>query len=126
VLICWESMFGDVALDAVHAGAQFLTVSTDDAWFGTSDGPAQHAQATTLRAVETGRWIVRAASTGISGIVGPDGNWTARTLLETQASIVGYIGAPVSTPYAAIGPYPIGLGLLLFVILALVPWPRRT
>ncbi len=125
ILICWESVFGDIAIEAVHAGAQFFAVATDDAWFGHSDGPIQHAQATTLRAVETGRWIVRAASTGISGIVGPDGNWTARTEIETQTSIVGDIGAPVNAPYTAIGPYPIGLGLLLFVILALVPWRRR-
>jgi apolipoprotein N-acyltransferase len=127
VLICWESMFGDVALEAVHAGAQFFAVATDDAWFGHSDGPAQHAQATTLRAVETGRWIVRAAATGISGVVGPDGNWTAKTELETQTSIVGYLGVPVATAYAAIGPFAIGIALSLFVIIALaVPWPRRS
>jgi apolipoprotein N-acyltransferase len=125
VLICWESMFGDVALDTVHAGASFLAVVTDDAWFGHSDGPAQHAQATTLRAVETGRWIVRAAATGISGIVGPDGAWRARSMLETQTAIVGDVGAPVDTLYARIGPQPIGLALLAFVVAALVPWRRR-
>jgi apolipoprotein N-acyltransferase len=125
VLICWESVFGDIAVETARAGAQFFAVSTDDAWFGTSDGPAQHAQATTLRAVETGRWIVRAAATGISGIVAPDGGWTERTDLATQATIVGYLGAPVDTPYLHVGPQPVGLALLIFVLLALVPWPRR-
>jgi len=125
VLICWESVFGDIAIEAVRAGATFLAVSTDDAWFGTSDGPAQHAQATTLRAVETGRWIVRAASTGISGIVAPDGTWRERSELATQATIVGDIGAPVDTLYAHIGPQAIGLAALAFVILGLVPWRRR-
>jgi apolipoprotein N-acyltransferase len=125
VLICWESVFGDIAIDTVRAGATFLTVSTDDAWFGTTDGPAQHAQATTLRAVETGRWIVRAAATGISGIVAPDGTWRERSELATQTTIVGNIGDPVDTPYTHIGPQPIALALLAFVILALVPWPRR-
>jgi apolipoprotein N-acyltransferase len=126
VLICWESMFGDIALDTVRAGARFIVVSTDDAWFGRSDGPDQHAQATTLRAVETGRWIVRAAATGISGIVGPDGEWRARSVLETQTSIVGEIGDPVDTVYARIGSYPIGLAALALVVLVLVPWRRRT
>jgi apolipoprotein N-acyltransferase len=126
VLICWESVFGDIAIETVRAGATFLAVATDDAWFGTSDGPAQHAQATTLRAVETGRWILRAASTGISGIIAPDGTWRARTELATQATIVGDIGAPVAAFYTRVGPQPIGLALLAFVILALVPWPRRT
>lgn len=126
VLICWESMFGDVALDLVHAGAPYLIIATDDAWFGHSDGPAQHAQATTLRAVETGRWIVRSAATGISGIIAPDGTWRARSELETQTAIVGEIGAPVTTLYATIGPNVIGLTLLAFaLIVVLVPW-RKT
>ena len=125
VLICWESVFGDIAIEAARAGAQFFTISTDDAWFGTSEGPAQHAQAATLRAVETGRWIVRAASTGISGIVAPDGTWRARRDLETQATIVGDIGAPVATFYLRVGPQPIGLAALAFVVLALIPWRRQ-
>ncbi len=124
-LICWESVFGDVAIDQVRAGARFFTVATDDAWFGSSDGPYQHAQATTLRAVETGRWIVRAASTGISGIVGPDGVWRARSGLLTQETIAGNLGDPVDTFYDRIGPQPIGIVLLLAVLAALVPWRRR-
>jgi len=118
VLICWESVFGDIALEAADAGATFFTVSTDDAWFGTSDGPAQHAQATTLRAVETGRWIVRAAATGISGIVAPDGTWRARTELATQTTIVGDIGPPVATLYTHVGPQAVGLAALVFVLIA--------
>jgi apolipoprotein N-acyltransferase len=126
VLICWESVFGDIAVEAANAGATFFAVTTDDAWFGTSDGPAQHAQASTLRAVETGRWIVRAASTGISGIIAPDGTWRERSDLMTQATIVGDIGAPVETFYTRIGPYPIGLAMLAFVLLALaVPARKR-
>jgi apolipoprotein N-acyltransferase len=125
-LICWESVFGDIAIEQVRAGAAFFIVATDDAWFGTSDGPAQHAQATTLRAVETGRWIVRAAATGISGIVAPDGVWHAQSALETQTAIVGDIGPPVDTPYDHIGPQPIGLATLAVSLLVLVPWRRRS
>ena len=124
-LICWESVFGDLAAEQVRAGARFFAVATDDAWFGRTDGPYQHAQATTLRAVETGRWIVRAAATGISGIVAPDGDWRARSGLETQQSIVGEIGDPVMTPYARYGPHPIGIGLAAFVGFALLRRTRR-
>ncbi len=124
-LICWESVFGDLAVEQARAGAAFFLVATDDAWFGTSDGPAQHAQATTLRAVETGRWILRAAATGISGIVGPDGVWREQTALETQTAVAGDIGPPVAAPYVSIGPQPIGLAALAFTLLALVPWRRR-
>jgi apolipoprotein N-acyltransferase len=122
-LICWESVFGDLAAEQVRAGARFFAVATDDAWFGTTDGPYQHAEATTLRAVETGRWIVRAAATGISGIVAPDGDWRSRSGLETQETIVGEVGDPVAAPYSRYGPHPIGLGLAAFVALALL---RRT
>ena len=53
--------------------------------------------------------------------------WTAKSELENaETSIVGYLGAPVTTPYSAIGPYPIGIALALFVIITLVPWPRRS
>ncbi len=123
-LICWESVFGDLAAEQVNAGARFFAVATDDAWFGASDGPYQHAQATTLRAVESGRWIVRAAATGISGIVAPDGTWRRRSGLGTQETIVGEIGAPVATAYTRYGPHPIGGGLAAFTVIVLA-WPRR-
>ena len=76
-VICWESAFSDLAGDDVRDGASALLVATDDAWFGTTAGPYQHAQIAQMRAIETGRWIVRAASTGISGIVAPDGRYVA-------------------------------------------------
>lgn len=119
-LICWESMFGDLAAEQVRAGARFFAVATDDAWFGTSDGPYQHAQASTLRAVETGRWIVRAAATGFSGIIAPDGSWRARSGLETQETIVGEIGPPLDTFYPHLRLQLFGLALALFIALALL------
>lgn len=124
-LICWESVFGDLAAEQVEAGARFFVVATDDAWFGHSDGPYQHAQATTLRAVETGRWIVRAAATGFSGIVAPDGTWRERSGLETQETIVGKIGAPVETPYPRIGPLPVAALMIAIVAFGFLPTPRR-
>jgi apolipoprotein N-acyltransferase len=124
-LICWESAFGDLAQSAAADGAQFYAVATDDAWFGTSDGPYAHAQLTTVRAVETGRWIVRAAATGISGIVGPDGRWRERTALETQASVVGTIGPPQPGIYARLGPLPFGFAFTLIAIAGLAAGGRR-
>lgn len=123
-LICWESVFPTIAHDEITAGARFFAVATDDAWFGHTDGPYQHAQATTLRAVETGRWIVRAAATGFSGIVAPDGTWTERSGLETQESVVGRIGAPVDTVFDRVGPILPIVFLGLIVGLGLIPRRR--
>jgi len=119
-LICWESLFGDIAHGRLKDDPSLILIATDDAWFGTTEGPYEHAQAATLRAVESGRWIVRAASTGISGIVAPDGTWTQRTALGTTATVIGDVGAPAPGPYAALGPAPIGLAMTALVVLPFV------
>lgn len=124
-LICWESAFTDDAQAAAADGAQFYAVATDDAWFGTSDGPYAHAQLTTVRAVETGRWIVRAAATGISGIIGPDGQWRERTALGVQTSVVGTIGPPQPTLYARLGPLPFGILFTAIVLVGLTLGGKR-
>ena len=83
-LVCWESAFSDLAYAQVRRGAQLLVVSTDDAWFGTTSGPYMHAQIAQLRAIETGAYVVRAAATGISGVIAPDGRWLARSRLSRR------------------------------------------
>ncbi len=107
-IICWESAFGDIAVDQVRAGAGALLIATDDAWFGTSAGPYQHAQIAQMRALETGRWIVRAASTGISGIIAPNGRYVAASALGPAAVVSGSIGAPQGTAYDALGGNTLG------------------
>jgi apolipoprotein N-acyltransferase len=102
-LICWESDFSGIARRDVRSGATALVIATDDAWFGTTAGPYMHAQISQLRALETGRWIVRAASTGISGIIAPDGRYVRASDIGTEAFVTGEIGPPVATPYARLG-----------------------
>jgi apolipoprotein N-acyltransferase len=126
VLICWESVFGDIAHARLQDDASLFLIATDDAWFGTTEGPYEHAQAATLRAVETGRWVLRAAATGISGIIAPDGTWTQRTALGGAATVVGDVGPPAPGPYARLGPEPIVIAMALVVILPFVRRRRRT
>jgi apolipoprotein N-acyltransferase len=121
-LICWESVFGDVAHARLRDDPSLFLIATDDAWFGTTEGPYEHAQAATLRAVETGRWVLRAAATGVSGIVAPDGAWTQRTPLGGAAVVVGDVGAPAPGLYARLGPTPVGFVMALITI---VPFVRR-
>lgn len=110
-LICWESNFGDIAFARLKDDPTLFLVATDDAWFGTTAGPYEQAQATTLRAVETGRWVLRAGATGISGIIAPDGGWLHRTALGTSALVVGDVGAPAPGLYARLGPNAVGFML---------------
>jgi apolipoprotein N-acyltransferase len=87
-LICYESAFGWRARQEVRAGAEFLTVITNDAWFGVSAGPIQHADLSCLRAVETGRWVARAATSGESRIIDSTGKIVRSIPLMEHATAV--------------------------------------
>lgn len=91
VLICYESAFGKLSRAAVRRGADVLALLTSDQTFGRTAGPAQHADLCVLRAAETRRWLVRAASTGISEIVDPWGRVEESLGLNRQDVIVGDI-----------------------------------
>ncbi|HEV3090994.1 MAG TPA: apolipoprotein N-acyltransferase [Candidatus Cybelea sp.] len=110
-LICWESAFADLAFRQMRQNAQILVISTDDAWFGKTSGPYMHAQIAQLRAIESGAYVVRAAATGISGIIAPDGNWQARSRLEERATVSGRVGPRVPTLFSQIGPTAVVLTL---------------
>jgi apolipoprotein N-acyltransferase len=71
-LICYEIIFPGRIVDEAHR-PQWLLNLTNDGWFGTSSGPYQHFTTARLRAVEEGLPIVRAANTGISGLIDPYG-----------------------------------------------------
>jgi apolipoprotein N-acyltransferase len=120
-LICWESAFSDLAYAQMRRGAQLLVVSTDDAWFGTTSGPYMHAQIAQLRAIETGAYVVRAAATGISGIIAPDGRWQVRSRLNQRTIVRGRVGPRVWTLFSQIGPTTVGLLLVVLYVTLLVP-----
>ncbi len=72
-LICFDSLFPQIAKESVNAGAQLLFLSTNDSWFEDSIGVYLHRNHAVLRAVENRRWLVRAANTGISCFISPQG-----------------------------------------------------
>jgi apolipoprotein N-acyltransferase len=68
---------------------------------------------------------VRAAATGVSGIIAPDGHWTQRAPMDVQSNVVGTIGPPPGSLFAHIGPTPIVLVLaLLYLVIVLPRWRR--
>ena len=82
-LICFESIFPDIARKEVAEGADLLVNLTNDAWYGASSAPYQSWAMTVFRAVENRRSLVRAANTGISGFVTPTGEVAKETSLFT-------------------------------------------
>ena len=79
-MVCFESVYPNVVRRFVDQGAQFLTIVTNDGWYLGTPGPLQHQRYAILRAVETRRWIARAANTGISCFVSPAGTISGETL----------------------------------------------
>jgi apolipoprotein N-acyltransferase len=87
VAICYESIYPWIGRAFVLRGSQLLATITNDAWFGRSSAPFQHFEQGAIRAVEEGRYVVRAANTGISGAVDPYGRELTRTNLFEPAAI---------------------------------------
>ena len=103
VSVCYEIAFGNEILEALPEAAVLVTVS-NDAWFGTSIGPYQHMQIARARALETGRYLLRATNTGITAIVGPDGAVGGRVpQFEVQVLEGEILPMQGMTPYARIG-----------------------
>jgi len=77
--ICYESVFGEYCTEYVKQGAKFLTVITNDAWWGDTPGYVQHLSYASLRAIELRRDIARCANTGISAFINQRGDIVSRT-----------------------------------------------
>ena len=88
MLICYESIFPEIARQSVTRGANLLVNLTNDAWYGRSSAPHQSMAMAVFRAVENKRALVRATNTGISGFVDPVGRIVERTGLFVEAALV--------------------------------------
>lgn len=73
-LICYDSVFPGWIRNYITDGAGYLTIITNDGWWGNTSGHEQHFAYARLRAIEFDRWIIRSANNGISGIISPDGS----------------------------------------------------
>jgi apolipoprotein N-acyltransferase len=87
--ICYEVVYPDLVRQFVRNGSELLTTITNDAWFGRTSAPYQHFAQASMRAIENGRYLVRAANTGISGIVDPYGRVVVESGIFEPAVIVG-------------------------------------
>ena len=86
--ICYEVVYPSLIRQAVVDGSQLLTTVTNDAWYGESSAPHQHFELASMRAIEQGRYLARAANTGISGVIDPYGRVVSRSAIFEQAVLV--------------------------------------
>ncbi|PLX74847.1 MAG: apolipoprotein N-acyltransferase [Desulfuromonas sp.] len=89
VLVCYEAIFPELARAYSKAGSQLLVNITNDAWFGRSSAPYQHLVMAQVRAVENRRWLARAANTGVSALIAPDGRVVEQSKLFEEAVMTG-------------------------------------
>jgi apolipoprotein N-acyltransferase len=89
--ICYEIIFPDLVRKFVKKGASFLVTITNDGWYEKSAAPYQHFSIAVFRAVENRRYLLRAATTGISGIIDPYGRIVSKSELMTQTHLTGDI-----------------------------------
>jgi apolipoprotein N-acyltransferase len=87
-VICFEVAYDGLVRDAVVNGAEALVVQTNNATFGLTGQSAQQLAMSRVRAVEHGRWVLVAATSGLSAVVAPDGTLVAETDLFTEAVLV--------------------------------------
>lgn len=123
--ICYEDLFGEEILRALPEATLLVNLS-NTAWFGDSLMQPQHLQVAQLRALETGRFMLRATNTGMTAAVRPDGRMLAAlpafTVGALTVEVQGYAGM---TPYARWGnalALLLALGALLPV---LIDWRRK-
>jgi apolipoprotein N-acyltransferase len=129
VLICYDGIFPQLARARIRAGARVLANLTNDGWYGASSAPYQHRDFYVLRAVETDRWIMRAANTGVSFFVGPDGRIHNPTdLLTTTFTIAQIWPRDSQSIYVRVGDWlvAVAVGLIVAAVLdELWRWAAR-
>lgn len=125
-MICFESIFPDLARRHVAGGAEILLNITNDGWFGLTPGPHQHNEMAIFRAVENNRYLVRSANSGISMVVDPVGR-VVSSLGLGQGGILSedITGLKNRTIYNRAGDTPVVLGALVLVAVGTL-WARRS
>jgi apolipoprotein N-acyltransferase len=116
--ICYEDAFGSSQLDVLRDATLLINV-TNNAWYGDSTAPHQHLQIARMRALEAGRFLIRAANDGITAVIGPRGELVA-TLPQFQEAVLRADVQPMTglTPYARFGNYPVVAAALGLLVLA--------
>lgn len=129
-VICYESAFEGLARAYRRAGADFLVNITNDAWYGRTAGPYQHAAHLVMRAIETRAGIARAANDGISEFVDPLGRTSLATGLEVEALVAGPLRSSSVIPlYVRLGDWVGALSVIATVglagVLLIIRWRSR-
>lgn len=114
--ICYEIIYADLVAERARHSELLLTVS-NDTWFGESIGPLQHLQMARLRALENGRYVVRATSNGVTAVIDATGHIVAQApQFEATALLAEAVPMQGLTPFTRFGSLPVWLLSALLLI----------
>ena len=125
--ICYEIVYPNLVHGFVVSGSELLTTITNDAWFGRTSAPYQHFAQASMRAIESGRYLARAANTGISGLVDPYGRIVAQSRIFEPTVIVEQARfLTTTTLYTRFGDiFAYASAIITVALLVLARGPRR-
>ena len=125
-IVCYEMIYPGLVRQFVRNGSRLLATVTNDAWYGRTAAPHQHFQQAAMRAIEHGRYVVRAANTGISGVIDPYGRVLSETnlfeddVLTSEVRLIQEL-----TPYTRYGDIlAFSCGILTLVLLSMAVAPE--
>ena len=122
VNICYEDLFGEEIIRQLPEASLLVNIS-NIAWFGDSLAPHQHLQISRMRALETGRMMLRATNTGMTAVISADGEVVRLLAPFTEGALVEEVrGRTGATPYVRLGNWPVISASALLLALA---WRRR-
>lgn len=125
VLICYEGIFPEAGRKYKEAGAGFLVNITNDAWYGRTSAPYQHISMVIFRSIENRLYLVRAANTGITGIIDATGKISSSTEIFRKASLLGRIKIlNIKTIYSRYGDIFAYFCLVSILLLLFIPKKR--
>lgn len=123
--ICYEIIYPQLVASRAKDSDVLMTLS-NDTWFGASIGPHQHLQMARLRALENGRYVLRATSNGITAIIDAQGHIVERAPQFETTSLTGEFYATKGlTPFTRMGSWPVWFLAALMVIAGVSRTHRR-
>lgn len=124
--VCYEILFPELMRQFLKQDAEFLANITNDTWYGDTPMPYHHFALSAFRAVENRKYVIRAANSGFSGIVAPDGRIIKRSHLYTQEIIIGTIHPnKIKTVYSRFGDWFVYLNCAVAICLIIVLQKRK-
>ncbi|WP_193072712.1 apolipoprotein N-acyltransferase [Pseudomonas sp. FME51] len=119
-MICYETVYPDFA-GRLAAHSELLLSISNDSWFGKSIGPLQHLQMARMRALESGRWMIRGTNNGVTALIDHQGRITARIPQFEQSVLRGDVQPRKGlTPWLRFGSWPLAVSVLAALMLCAV------